>query len=144
MPKTGQGEHVPRGPVKPLRAREGVLSWWTLRAVRLVRNSNGRVVPEFAINVLELNNKVVKIQGFMMPLDPGEGQRHFLLSAAPPTCAFCVPASPEGLVEVRTSQPVRFTLEPVVIEGGLAVLQNDPYGVYYRISDGRAVSVGDR
>ena len=33
---------------------------------------------------------------------------------------------PEGLVEVRTKQPVRYTLEPVVVEGQLAVLTDDP------------------
>ena len=33
-----------------------------------------------------------------------------------------------------------YTLEPVVIEGQLAVLNDDPYGLYYRVEDGNAVN----
>ena len=39
-----------------------------------------------------------------------------------------------GLVEVRSSTRVKYTLEPVV-EGRLAVLSSDPYGLLYRIVD---------
>ena len=76
----------------------------------------------------------------MMPLEPGDKQRHFLLSSVPTSCSFCVPAGPEGLIEVRTRQPVRYTLEPVLVEGVLAVLSDDPYGLYYRVNDGLAVN----
>ncbi|MGS0756931.1 DUF3299 domain-containing protein, partial [Roseateles sp. GG27B] len=82
----------------------------------------------------------VKVQGFMMPLEPGDKQRHFLLSAVPTTCSFCVPAGPEGLIEVRTKQPVRYSLEPVTVEGVLTVLSDDPYGLFYRVLDGQALS----
>jgi hypothetical protein len=34
---------------------------------------------------------------------------------------------------------VRYTLEPVVVEGQLAVLTDDPYGLYYRVVDGTNV-----
>jgi Na+-translocating ferredoxin:NAD+ oxidoreductase RNF subunit RnfB len=68
-------------------------------------------------------------------LEPGDKQRHFLLSSVPTSCSFCVPAGPEGLVEVRSKNPVRYTLEPVVVEGTMAVLSDDPYGMYYRVSD---------
>ena len=87
-----------------------------------------------------LDRKTVKVQGFMMPLEAGDKQQHFLLSSVPTTCSFCVPAGPEGLVEVRTRKPVRYTLEPVVVEGVLAVLNDDPYGLYYRVEDGSAVN----
>ena len=87
-----------------------------------------------------LNQQKVKVQGFMMPLEPGDKQRHFLLSAVPTSCSFCVPAGPEGLIEVRTKQPVRYTLEPVLVEGVLAVLSDDPYGLFYRVSDGQAAN----
>ena len=46
-----------------------------------------------------------------------------------------MPAGPEGLIEVRTKQAVRYSLEPVVVEGILAVLSDDPYGMYYRVTD---------
>jgi hypothetical protein len=89
--------------------------------------------------VAALNQKTQRIQGFMMPLDPGEKQKHFLLSSVPMSCSFCTPGGPESMVEVTTKIPVKYSLEPVVVEGKFAVLSDDPYGLYYRMVD--AVSV---
>lgn len=130
----GPGFHDPRSPFKPITAREGVVSWQVLASVT-TRTEKNRVVPVFPQPVLALNNQTVRIEGFMMPLEPGDKQRHFLLSSVPTTCSFCVPAGPEGLVEVRSRVPVKYSLEPVLVEGKLAVLSNDPYGIYYRIAD---------
>ena len=69
----------------------------------------------------------------MMPLEPGDKQRHFLITAVPTTCSSSVPAGPEGLIEVRTKTPVEYTLEPILFEGKLAVLANNPSGLYYRV-----------
>lgn len=135
-PITGQGPgfHDPRSPFKPLVVKDGVVSWQTLSAVT-TRSEKNRIVPVFPQPVLALNNQTVRLEGFMMPLEPGDKQRHFLLSSVPTTCAFCVPAGPEGLVEVRTRTAVRYTLEPVLVEGRLSVLADDPYGLFYRIAD---------
>jgi Na+-translocating ferredoxin:NAD+ oxidoreductase RNF subunit RnfB len=43
----------------------------------------------------------------------GAKQQHFLLSALPTSCTFCVPAGPEGLIEVHTKQTLRNSPEPV-------------------------------
>lgn len=134
---TGAGYHDPRSPFRPLQEREGVVSWRVLGAVHLVRQPGGRTTPKFSASVIELDAKPVRVQGFMTPLDAGEQQSHFLLSSVPPTCAYCVPAGPEGLVEVRAATPVRYTLQPVAVEGELAVLRQDPTGLYYRIHAGR-------
>lgn len=130
----GPGYHDPRSAFKPLEEREGIVSWKLLSSVQTKVESN-RVVLTFPAQVQALNTKTVRVQGFMMPLEPGVQQKHFLLSSVPPTCGFCVPAGPEGLVEVRSKTPVRYTLEPVVVEGKLAVLEKDPYGLYYRVAD---------
>ena len=39
----------------------------------------------------------------------------------------------------RSKTPVKYSLDIVVVEGKFAVLNDDPYGLYYRITD--AVSV---
>ena len=134
----GPGFHDPRSPFKPIVAREGVVPWPTLASVTTKTEKN-RIVPIFPQTVQALNNQTVKIEGFMMPLEPGDKQRHFLLSSVPTTCSFCVPAGPEGLVEVRSRSPVKYSLEPVLLEGRLAVLSNDPYGLFYRIVDAQPV-----
>ena len=88
---------------------------------------------------MALNQKTQRIQGFMMPLDPGEKQKHFLLSSVPLTCAFCLPGGPESMVEVKTKTPVKYSMEPVVVEGRFLVLNDDSYGLYYRITDATSV-----
>lgn len=130
----GPGFHDPRSAFKPLEERDGVISWTLLSSVQTKMEKN-RVVPTYPAAVQALNDRTVRVQGFMLPLEPGDKQRHFLISSVPTTCSFCVPAGPEGLIEVRSKTPVKYTLEPVLLEGKLAVLNNDPYGLFYRVSD---------
>ncbi|QPF73860.1 DUF3299 domain-containing protein [Roseateles sp. DAIF2] len=135
----GPGYHDPRSPFKPLQEREGVVSWPLLSSVTVKAEKN-KLVPSFPAPVQALDKKTVKVQGFMMPLEPGDKQRHFLLSSVPTSCSFCVPAGPEGLIEVRSKTPVRYTLEPVTVEGQMAVLSNDPYGLFYRVMDAQPIN----
>ncbi len=134
----GPGFHDPRSAFRPLQDREGVVSWSLLSSVQL-RPERARVVPVFPPAVQALHDKTVKVQGFMLPLEPGERQRHFLLSAVPTTCSFCVPAGPEGLVEVRTRTPVKYTVDAITVEGRMAVLSNDKYGLLYRVTEAEPV-----
>ena len=130
----GPGYHDPRSPFAPLQEKEGILTWELLSSVT-TKAEKTKLTPVFPAKVLALDKRKVKVQGFMMPLEPGDKQHHFLLSSVPTSCNFCVPAGPEGLIEVRTKQAVRYSLEPVVVEGILAVLSDDPYGMYYRVTD---------
>lgn len=131
---TGAGVHSPNSPFAPLQDRADTLPWSVLTAVktRVVKN---RILPVFPSDVQALDNKSQRIQGFMMPLDPGEKQKHFILSSVPLTCSFCMPGGPESMVEVRTKTPVKYTMEAVVVEGPLSVLADDSYGLYYRMTD---------
>jgi uncharacterized protein len=113
---------------------KGAVSWDLLAKVKPVR-SKERILPEFDKAVLELNKRDVKLAGFMMPLSPGEKQTHFLVTVTPQTCNFCLPAGPEGMVEVKTKTPFKVTFEPIVLAGKFEVLPNDPAGLYYRLND---------
>jgi len=131
---TGPGVHSPNSPFAPLKERADVVPWSVLTAVKtkVVKN---RLLPVYSAEVQALHQKTQRIQGFMMPLEPGEKHKHFLLSSVPLTCSFCLPGGPESMVEVRTKKPIKYSLEVVVVEGKFAVLNDDPYGLYYRISD---------
>ncbi len=135
---TGAGVHSPNSPFAPLVARSDVLPWSMLTDVK-TKTVKNRVLPVFNPQLQALNQKSQRIQGFMMPLDPGEKQKHFLISSVPLTCSFCLPGGPESMVEVRTKTPVPYSLEAVVVEGRFAVLADDPYGMYYRMTDAVAV-----
>lgn len=114
--------------------RKDVVSWQTLSQVELVKQQD-RYVPRFAAGITALDKQDVKLQGFMTPLQMGDKQTHFVLSAMPSTCAFCMPGGPESMVEIKTRTPVKYTFEPVVVSGKLTVLKDDPTGIFYRIVD---------
>lgn len=135
---TGPGVHSPNSPFAPLHDRADVVPWSVLTEVK-TRVEKNRLLPVFPATVLALHQKNQRVQGFMMPLEPGEKQKHFLISSVPLTCSFCVPGGPESMVEVKTKTPIKYSLEPVVVEGQFAVLKDDPYGLYYRIHDATVV-----
>ena len=134
----GAGVHSPNSPFAPLPQRTDVIAWSLLTAVT-TKNEKNKILPVFGVQQMALHQKTQKVQGFMMPLEPGERQRHFLLTSVPLSCSFCLPGGPESMIEVRTKTPVKYSLEPVVVEGKFQVLTDDPYGLYYRITDAVAV-----
>ena len=129
---TGAGYHSPQSPIKPLPQREDVLPWSTLTQLEK-KTTKTRVVPQFSAEQQALHGTVQRVQGFMVPLDAKELQVHFLLTTVPLTCSFCIPGGPESMIEVRAKLPVRYGLEPVVVQGRLQLLKDDPYGLFYRL-----------
>ena len=134
----GPGVHGANSPFPPLTPRDDVLPWSVLTAVK-AKKVKTRFLPVFTPVQLALNQKTQRIQGYMMPLDPGEKQVHFLLSSVPLTCSFCTPGGPESMVEVKSKTPVKYSMEPVVVEGIFSVLEDDSYGLYYRMNDAKSV-----
>lgn len=122
----------------PLPQVAGTVPWDLLAQVKAVRVKD-RFVPEFPAAVSKLNRQDVRLVGFMLPLQPGDRQSHFLLTVTSQTCAFCVPAGPEGIVEVRAKTPVKVTFDPILIAGRFEVLRDDPLGVYYRLTQGESL-----
>ena len=114
--------------------RKDIVSWKLLAQVELVKVKD-RYQPQFSAGVAALDAKEVKVQGFMMPLEMGDKQSHFILAAMPQDCAFCMPGGPESMVEVKTKTPVAYGAAPLVLSGRLAVLKDDPAGVFYRLTD---------
>jgi len=117
-----------------LPEKPGFTSWRVLAQVELVKQ-NSKLLPTFAQTVSALDGKVIRVQGFMMPLDIGDKQRRFLLVAAPPHCSFCLPAGPDAMIEVRAKSDVRYGFDAVSLSGKLQVLKDDPAGLYYRLVD---------
>jgi hypothetical protein len=118
---------------------QGVVSWRTLAQVEPVKKGD-KMVPQFSKDILGLDRKPVRVYGFIIPLDMGADQKHFLLSAVPPHCPFCLPAGPDALVEVHAKKALSYGFEPIVVAGRFEVLKDDPAGVLYRMTDAEAVA----
>ena len=123
-----------------LPERAGVVSWRTLAQVSSVKQG-GKMVPEFSKDIVALDKKDTRVQGFMIPLDVGDKQKRFLITSVPPHCSFCLPAGPDSVVEVVAKTPVKYTFDPIVVAGRFSVLKDDASGLLYRLSDATQVEV---
>ena len=118
---------------------QGVVSWKTLAQVEVTQQGS-KTVPQFSKDILGLDRKDVRVYGFIIPLDMGVQQKHFLLSAVPPHCPFCLPAGPDAIVEVHAKKPLAYGFEPIIVAGRFSVLKDDPAGVLYRMTDAEPVA----
>lgn len=136
-PNTG-GRNALDLPIDPALLNElpelkGVVSWRLLGQVKSAQVGK-RVLPQFPPAIRALDKQEVKLQGFMLPIATGETHDHFLLTMRPPHCPFCLSLGPEYIVEVRAAKPIKHTYEPIVLAGRFAVLDDDPFGLYYRLT----------
>jgi uncharacterized protein len=123
---------------KPLEM-PGVVPWYSLSKVSYVQR-NGKTELEFDDVINRMNGKSIKLRGYITPLQLGRDQKHFILSPTPPSCAFHMPPGAAEMVEIFSSAPVAYSLEPVVISGTLALLNHDPGGIFYLMADAAQVS----
>lgn len=134
----GAGYHSPQSPIKPLTQRSDVVPWSSLSNLTK-KTLATRIEPVFTAEQKAMHMTVRRVQGFMVPMDTKPGQKHFLLTSVPLTCAFCIPGGPESMIEVKARTPVRYSLEPVVVEGRFQTLPDDQYGLFYRLVEARQV-----
>jgi uncharacterized protein len=120
---------------------EGAVSWDLLGHMDVEVEVIGPLRSVFHVDytpeVKALDGQEVQVMGFIYPLAAGVEHAHFLLTAWPPSCPFCLPAGPSQMVEVYTAEPVAFSDGAVLIGGTFEVLEDDPTGMYYRMRDAR-------
>jgi uncharacterized protein len=121
----------------------GTIPWQLLRQVKLVEGKQkgakaAAMLPEFNAQIKALDNKDVKIYGFVLPLSTSQKQKHFLISPLPSHCPFCVDQGPDSMVEVLAKDALDYSpWEPIVISGKLELV-NDQY-LFYRLSNAEMV-----
>ena len=123
---------------------KGTLSWEVLAELDLSYTSKGpgqtEVTMRFPEAVKALDGTEVRLAGYMQPLDGGERHARFLFSAFPPACPFCLPGGPAEIVEVEMKQPLNFSYEALTLKGRFSLLQDDPSGLLYRLTEAQAVA----
>jgi hypothetical protein len=122
---------------------EGVLSWDILGDMDVEVEVLAPLRTVFDVKYSEeieaLDRQQVKIMGFLFPLEGGATHDHFLLSAWPPGCPYCLPAGPSQMVEVFCDEPIEFSEGAILMAGTFEVLHDDPSGMFYRMQDATLV-----
>lgn len=128
---------------KPADTPPGGVSWALLESTKEITRTDSRGYllskPDFPPGVLALKGKKVKVSGYMMPLQNGKTQTHFVLLAYPPDCPFHLNPGPMQFIEVKTDKGVVFDYGVKTIEGVLELSGQDEGGVFYKINSGRAL-----
>ena len=114
------------------------MSWEALAQVSVTKEKD-RYLPRFSKQLVALDQREVKLRGFMLPLEQGARQKHFLLSAQPPECAFCMPGTAEQFAEVRARTPVKYVSESITLSGTFTLVRDDSGGLLYRLNEATLV-----
>lgn len=122
---------------------EDTVSWDVLGTmdveVEVLAPLRTQMTKSFTDEVKALDDQPVQIMGFLYPLKGGVTHEHFLLTAWPPSCPFCLPAGPALMVDVQAAEPVEFGEGAILMTGRFDLLENDPSGMYYRLEDATLV-----
>lgn len=128
---------------QPAPTPTGGLAWAVLESTKEVQRTKDGVIysrPAFPPPVKALAGKRVRVSGWMMPLQNGATQRHFVLLGYPPGCPFHMHAGPTQFIEVKTAEGLPVNYEMVTVEGTLTLLGEDESGIFYRIADARRIA----
>lgn len=83
--------------------------------------------PVFSKELKGFHQKKVQIKGYIIPVEEVGGGGKFMLSLYPfNLCYFCGAAGPETVVEVETTEKIKFTTRQITLEGVLNLNEKDP------------------
>ena len=110
--------------------------WDTLAKVKVTLNENtGVFKAEMTDGARQLDGQTVKISGFIVPLEPVDKFKHFLLSKRTPTCPFCQPGDPNEIVEIYANKNVKWTESLVSYEGKFELSNQTGTGIFFILKD---------
>lgn len=97
-------------------------------------------VPVFSEDVQALADQEVTIKGYIIPVEGYKSHKEFVFSAYPYNmCFFCGGAGPETVMEVFSTEPVKYTAEAIVLRGKLELNSSDINRLMYILKDAEMV-----
>ncbi len=116
--------------VGPLQVIQDKNFWHTLAEVgfrKEMRNGYEVEVPMFSNHLKSWNGKKIKLKGYVIPVGEVGDESKFMFSSLPfNVCYFCGAAGPETIVEVESTEKVKFTSKSVWMEGILLLNEKNP------------------
>lgn len=109
---------------------------WDMLAKATAKAKTGAIEVTYPAPLVQQNGKQVAITGFMVPLEAKALQSRYLLTQKPQDCEFCIEGGPTSYIDVHGT-PVKFSLQPMTLVGRLELLQKDPHGMYYRLTEAK-------
>lgn len=119
--------------------------WHTLAQVSFKnvkdKNSYDTELPIFSKYLKTFQGKKIQLKGYVIPLDEVGGEGKFMLSFLPfNLCYFCGAAGPETVVEVETTQKVKFSTRQITMEGIIVLNESDPNHHIYILKNAKLLN----
>lgn len=96
--------------------------------------------PVFSKEVVALENTVIEIKGYIIPVEGYKSHTEFVFSAFPYNmCFFCGGAGPETVMEVMAIEPVKYSAEAVILRGKLQTNSDDINRLIYTLVDAELI-----
>jgi hypothetical protein len=94
---------------------------WKLIAERTYKkNKDFKMVPAFPARLEALQNKVVELPGYIIPINADLNHSEFMLAVVPmDQCPYCGQGNVPSMVEVKMGKELSYTDKPVKLRGKL-------------------------
>lgn len=96
---------------------------WTLIAEKYyIEKPNGKSIPVFPARLQALNNKIIEMPGYMVPMKAGMVHDKFMYAIVPIIqCAFCGTDGIPDMLEVHLAKAVPYTYNLIKVKGKLVL-----------------------
>ncbi len=113
---------------------------WDMFSLVSHKQKGEQWIAVFDPQLRALDGKEIVVEGFMMPLDATEKQKHFILSALPlDGCNFCASGSAWQMIEVKSPAGIPYSFDQIRVKGRLTLVEDMHYGLYYLLTDAAEV-----
>jgi hypothetical protein len=97
-------------------------NWSLIAEKHYIQKANGKSIPVFPARLQVMNNKVIELPGYMVPIKTGMLHDKFMYAIVPLIqCSFCGMDGIPDMVEVHLSKGVRYTYNLIKVRGKLVL-----------------------
>ncbi|HEV7381072.1 MAG TPA: hypothetical protein VGN64_14830 [Dyadobacter sp.] len=102
---------------------------WKMIAERTYKkNKDYKMVAAFPPKLQAMQNKVVELPGYIIPINADLNHKEFMLAVVPmDQCPYCGQGDIPSMVEVKMAKEMTYTDKPVKIRGKLLLNQSGDY-----------------
>jgi hypothetical protein len=129
----------------PVVAQSGNSIWKTLAKITYKKQYDELMgfkidIPVFSDDIKALEGKEIEVKGYIIPVEGYKSHNEFIFSAFPYNmCFFCGGAGPETVMEVVSTDPVKYTAEQIVLKGKLSLNSDDINRLMFQLTDAKLI-----
>jgi len=100
----------------------GDKNWALIAEKHYIQKANGKSIPVFPASLQAMNNKIIQLPGYMVPIKVGMVHDKFMYAIVPLIqCSFCGTDGIPDMLEVHLARPVPYTYDLIKVRGKLVL-----------------------